>query len=98
MAKLISFGKYDKKYKYVIFYILIRLPFEYFLGDFFPEEIKIKYFRRENFPNKIIIYEIFKYLGILIFGLIVLKIEIESLFNENKNYNIDKQDSKKKLN
>ena len=97
MAKLISFGKYDKKYKYVIFYILIRLPFEYFLGDFFPEEIKIKYFRRENFPNKIIIYEIFKYLGILIFGLIVLKIEIESLFNENKNYNNDNQGSKKEI-
>ena len=97
MAKLISFGKYDKKYKYVIFYILIRLPFEYFLGDFFSEEIKIKYFRGENFPNKIIIYEIFKYLGILIFGLIVLKIEIESLFNENKNYNNDNQGSKKEI-
>ena len=36
-------------------------------------------------------------MGILIFGLIVLKIEIESLFNENKNYNNDNQGSKKEI-
>ena len=84
MVKFITLGIYDNKYKYMIFYILTRLPLEYFLGDIFPDEVKIKYLRSENFPNEILVYEVFKYFGMFIFGLIVLKLEIESLFTGNK--------------
>ena len=84
MVKFITLGKFDNKYKYMFFYILIMLPLQYFLGDVFPDEMKIKYFRSENFPNDILVYDIFKYIGMFIFGLIVLKIEIESLFSGNK--------------
>ena len=53
MVKFITLGKFDNKYKYMFFYILIMLPLQYFLGDVFPDEMKIKFFRSENFPNDI---------------------------------------------
>ena len=63
------------------------LPSQYFLGDIFPDEVRIKYLRNECFPNNIFVFEIFKYLGILIFGLIILKIETESFFTGKKDKN-----------
>ena len=84
MVKFITLGNYYKKYRYIIFYILLILPLEYFLSDAFPDEMKIKYLRSDNFPSEILVYEVFKYFGIFIFGLIVLKIEIESLFTGKK--------------
>ena len=75
MVMFITFGKYDSKYKYIIYYILTRLPFEYFFGNLFPDNIKIKYLRRDNFPNEIIIYDIFKYLTFYLLGFLFFKIE-----------------------
>ena len=56
MSKFINLGKYDKKYKYMIFYILTMLPSQYFLGDIFPDEVRIKYLRNECFPNNIFVF------------------------------------------
>ena len=59
----------------ILYYILTRLPFEYFLGNLFPDNMKIKYLRRDNFPNAIIIYDIFKYLTFYLLGFLFFKIE-----------------------
>ena len=93
MVKFITLGKFDNKYKYVIFYILTMLPLEYFLGDNFPDEMKIKYLRREYFPNPVFVYEIFKHLGILIVGLIISRFETESFFPANNPSDIEKKES-----
>ena len=93
MVKFITLGKFENKYKYVIFYILTMLPLEYFLGDNFPDEMKIKYLRREYFPNPVFVYEIFKYLGILIVGLIISRFETENIFPVNNPSNIEKKES-----
>ena len=66
MVCFIRLGDYDKNYKYIIFYIIIRLFYEYFLGEVFPDKMKIAFLRRENFPHSIIVYDVFKYLFILI--------------------------------
>ena len=87
MVKFITLGNYDKKYRFIIFYILIMLPLQYFLVDYFPDEMKIKFFRNENFPKDVLIFDIFKYLGISILGLIASKLEFKNIFipnNDNK--------------
>ena len=78
MVCFIRLGDYDKNYKYIIFYIIIRLFYEYFLGEVFPDKMKIAFLRRENFPNSIIVYDVFKYLFILISGLILSKMEYKN--------------------
>ena len=78
MGNYITLGDYNPKYKYIFFYILTRLPYEYFFGDGFPEEMKIYFLRKENLPSSIFVYDIFKYLGMLIFGLINIKFEFKS--------------------
>ena len=93
MVKFITLGSFDYRYKYMIFYIIIMLPLEYFLGEIFPDDVKIKYLRFEYFPKDIFVYEFFKYFGIFIFGLIVKKIEIESFFKAKKDSNIEKIES-----
>lgn len=84
MAICIKFGSYNKKYKYMIFYILIMLPLHYFFGGLFPDEMKIEYFRSDNYPKEIVIIDIFNFLGIIIFGLIVSKFEKKLLQNKLK--------------
>ena len=49
MVKCITFGDYNPKYKYIFFYILTKLPFEYFFGDVFPEEMKLNFLRKKIF-------------------------------------------------
>ena len=58
MVKLITLGKYDHKYKYLIIYIIIYILFEYLLGYSFPEEMQIKFLTEENFPDNVLINEI----------------------------------------
>ena len=77
----------------MVFYIITMLPLEYFLGEIFPDDVKIKYLRFEYFPKTIFVYEFFKYFGIFIFGLIVKKIEIESFFKAKKDSDIEKIES-----
>ena len=82
MAICIKCGSYNKKYKYMIFYILIMLPLQYFFGDLFPDEMKLKYLRSEYYPKEIFIIDIFNFLGIIIFGLILSKVEKKLLQNK----------------
>ena len=84
MVKYITFGDFNPKYKYIFFYIITRLLFEYFFGDAFPEEMKLYFLRNENLPNSIFVFDIFKYLGILIFGLIANKLEFKTSQFESK--------------
>ena len=93
MVKFITLGSFDYRYKYMIFYIIIMLPLEYFLGEIFPDDVKIKYLRFEYFPKAIFVYEFFKYFGIFIFGLIVKKIEIENFFKAKQDFDIKKIES-----
>ena len=83
MVKYITLGNYNYKYKYIIIYIMAKLVFDYFLGDeLFPDDFKIEYLRSDNFPSELFIFDIFKYLGILIFGLILYKLEIGNLLTD----------------
>ena len=75
MACCIKLGKYQTNYKYIFIYIIILLFFNYFFGSGFPEEMKISFFRNENYAYSIIVSDIFQYFSILILGLILLKIE-----------------------
>lgn len=78
MATCITFGKYNKNYKYIFIYIVFRLVFEYFLGDVYPDAMKISFLTSDNFPLCVIVYDIFKYFFMLILGLILLKIELKT--------------------
>ena len=78
MAKCITFGKYNKNYKYIIIYIIFRSIYEYFLGDAYPEYMRISFLKSNNFPDYVIVIDIFKYFFMLILGLILLKIELKN--------------------
>ena len=83
MVKYITLGNYNYKYKYMIIYIFAKLVFDYFLdNDLFPDDIKIEFLRSDNFPSEVFIFDIFKYLGILIIGFILYKLEIRNLIPE----------------
>ena len=97
MVKCITLGKFDNKYKYMIYYILIMLPLDYFLGDIFPDEMKIKYLRKDSLPNTVFVYEIFKYFGIFIFGLIFVKIEYNNNHTIKQHPNIESNASKMEM-
>ena len=71
MAKYILCGKYNYLYKYIWYYLLIQIVYDYFFGTHFPEGIKIKYFN--DFPKNILVQEIFNYLGTSLFSFILWK-------------------------
>ena len=77
MARCITLGNYNRNYKYIILYIIFRLIYEYFLGDVFPDEMKINFLKEKNIPEQIIVYDIFKFFVMLILGLIIAKIELK---------------------
>ena len=88
VKSIISCGKYDKKYKYMIYYILIRLVLEYFLGDVdFPDEMKIEFLRNEFFPKSILIFDMFRSFGMIIFAIMLLNFESKNIEEKNKNKN-----------
>ena len=97
MEKCITFGDYNPKYKYIFYYILMRIPFEYFFGTAFPEEIKIDFVRYENMANSLLVYDIFAYSAILIFGLIIFKLEFKEP-SDKKNLIKTETDSAKHTN
>ena len=67
MCKYISFGKYNKLYKYIWYYIFIRLIFEIFFNS---SLIRIQYFEVQSYPKNILIQQVFNYFFVLIFSLI----------------------------
>ena len=93
MSKYISFGKYNKLYKYIWLYIISQLVYEYFYGSHFPKKITINYLNK--FPKRILVQETFNYLGISIFSYFLFKYELNQLnqLNQNKRENSVSQES-----
>lgn len=75
MVKYITFGNYDSKFTYMLIFIILKILYEYFLGDSFPDEIKIEFFKSGNFPKEIIVFDVFQYLVIFAFGYFLSKTE-----------------------
>ena len=84
MEKTISFGKYNKLYKYIWIYVIIRLFNDYLFSDAFPSQIKPSIFDSENYPPIILIQIFFNYLGTFIFS-IFLYFYQKSLISNKEN-------------
>ena len=69
MSNYITIGEYNKLYKYIWIYIIIKLLFQYLFGTDFPEEIKV--FKKYSFPKNVLIQEGFNYLGLLFLSAIL---------------------------
>lgn len=70
MAKYISFGGYNKLYKYIWFFFINKFINGYLFGSEFPNEIKIV--KKNTLPKSLIIQEGFNYLGIFLFSIFLL--------------------------
>ena len=55
MGNFISFGKYNKLYKYIWFYVTISIANEYLISKSFPDAIKPDIFEITNYPSNILI-------------------------------------------
>ena len=84
MVKYVTFGNYDPKLTYMIIFIIIKIVYEYFLGDLFPDEIKIEFLRSDEFPREIIVFDVFQYLFIFSFGYILSKTEWANYSTSNR--------------
>ena len=71
MSKYITFGKWNSFYKYIVYYIIIRLIQDYLFDTNFPEKIKI--IKSNNLPSNILVQSIFNYLATFIFSFILFK-------------------------
>ena len=77
MSFYIAFGNYNKIYKYIWIYVIIKILLNLFFGSNFPGEIKItQYLNKELFPKNILIQETFNYIGIIIFSMILWKYKL----------------------
>jgi len=84
MGKFISLGEYNKLYKYIWIYVIIRLFNDYLFSDVFPSQIKPSIFDSENYPPIILIQIFFNYLGTFIFS-IFLYFYQKSLISNKEN-------------
>ena len=76
MGKLITFGKYNKQYKYIWFFIISRLVFSYvFTYSTFAERYKFG-FLKLAFPTSILTKEFSEYIILFIGSIIFYKIEM----------------------
>ena len=95
MGNYITIGEYNKLYKYIWSYIIIKLIFEYFFGTDFPEEMQI--YEKDSFPKSVLIQEGLNYLGIFIISIFLYIYEkaiykkelLELLANNHKGKNIE---------
>ena len=71
MSKYISCGKYNKINKYICFYVILNLIYEYLFGNHFQEDIGL--LNKINLPKSILIQDGFNYLFIFIFSIIFYK-------------------------
>ena len=69
-----KFGKYNKLYKYIFYYLICKFIYSYLFTRKFPEKIKI--LKINSLPEDILVQETFDYLGIFIFSLILYKYQI----------------------
>ena len=88
MGKYISFGKYNKLYKHIWYYLITKLINEYFLESFFVKKVELL---NNRFPKNILIQVAFNYLGVFIGSIFLLRYEKNSGQQENdlkKNKNL----------
>ena len=50
MGKFILFGKYNKLYKYIWIYVIIKIVNDYLFSEAFPSQIKPNIFDSHNYP------------------------------------------------
>ncbi len=62
MKRYISFGKYNKLYKYIWIVVSIRLIIDYLYTDNFPEQMRPNFLSAQNFPSSFIIEDLFIYI------------------------------------
>ena len=74
MGKCITFGEYNKLYKYIWICIFLKLIFEYIFGTDFPEEIKV--LKKSSFPKNVLIQEGLNYFCMIILSKILNIYEI----------------------
>ena len=93
MGKYISFGEYNKFYKYIWYYLITKFIGEYLLSSFFVEKIELL---KDKFPKNILIQGAFEYLTIFIFSIFLFKYEnkqkkgkiVKPLIDDNSEKNI----------
>ena len=85
MVHFISFGKYNKLYKYIWFFLIICLVNEYIFSDIFPDQIKPYIFETTNYPSNILIQGFFNYLGSSIFSIFLYLYEKSQLQKRENN-------------
>ena len=84
MAKPISFGKYNKLYKYIWIYVIIRTVDDYIFTEDFPSQIKPNIFNSSNFPPIILVQIFFNYLGAFLFSIFLYFYQKSPLSGEEK--------------
>ena len=92
MVHFISFGKYNKLYKYIWFFLIICLVNDYIFSDIFPDQIKPYIFETTNYPSNILIQGFFNYFGSFIFSIFVYLYE-KSQLQKSENNNESKATS-----
>ena len=85
MVHFISFGKYNKLYKYIWFFLIICFVYDYIFSDIFPDQIKPYIFKTTNYPSNILIQGFFNYLGSFIFSIFVYLNEKSQLQKSENN-------------
>ena len=88
MGKYLSFGKYNNLYKYIWIYLIINTIFDYLFDNNFPNQLKFNIFENNNYPQGILIYWLFYYIGSFILS-ILLYLYVKSLTKENQIKNDD---------
>ena len=90
MAKLITLGKYYHKYKFILIYIATITPFYYLY--FSDNDIRIPFLKDEHFPEPIVVYEIFRFFGKIIFGIIFYKIELGNILSGKERESMEEEE------
>ena len=75
MGKYISFGEYNHLYKYIWFFVIIKLVNEYIFGYAFPEQIRPDIFNSINYPSNKIVQRFFNYLSSFILSAFIILYE-----------------------
>ena len=84
MKNYFTFGKYNKLYKYIWFYIITKLIYSYLFTSYFPDNVKINFLKLSSFPSNIIIQQTFEYFGVFILSLFLFKCIWRNKRNINK--------------
>ena len=84
MGKYISFGKYNKLYKYIWIYVIIRIVNDYLFSGVFPDKIKPSIFESHNYPPINLVQSFFIYLGTFIFAILLFHYLKSKVKNKDK--------------